>query len=625
MFFVTLGLPPKFKNMTSLLHRTKALLFVLVAFLTGITVNGKNLTFSDNHNPILTNKYTVDDSIVVLVTKLLNDFPNITDEEYQKRLLEISGQIDYRLDPLVKERIIVSTEKYRQHTEHLLGKGDIYFPIFEEYLTKYNIPHHLKYLAVIESHLNPVAKSWASAVGLWQFIPSSGRVFGLQIDNNIDERSDTHKASEAAAQFLSILYDKYKDWSLAMAAYNCGPGRVDYALKLSKATDYWSVRNYLPKETQNYVPYFMAMVYVGEFHKSHDLVPEKMPQDLVLTDTIHMSGGISVIELAKQLNLNPDTLKFLNPSYRANHVLHSPKGRIIVLPARIVAELRGYDEALERVLGLQKNNPIKAVRRVKSTEDLQWLCRAHRCHMQDILLWNELPSNYVPNEGDLIAIRKNNVFNNTSAPEIIVAEKPLEPISLSYLKVTGLDSNKKNASTITVESDHKVGEIVANAKSGEQVKAAKKHRFHIRENQAVPTANATMPSANLYEKPDRKVSIEQLSSYTGNIVSSVNDTGNTIESSYSKIKYDKAEYKFDLEKESGFGAPLITPELKTELQQSVQNDQNPSTQKSNDLRNVENIITERNRNRNIRTTGTENNTQNNQPGSLNPSGTNPPR
>ncbi len=355
------------------------------------------------------------DSLVLLMSNLLNNYPEYTDEDYRNRLKEISGAIDYRLDPLVKERILIRTEKYRSSTEFILGKSDMYFPIFEEHLAKYNIPHHLKYLSVIESHLNPIAKSVASAVGLWQFIPSSGKLFGLKINSYVDERSDTYKASEAAARLLSVLFDKYNDWALAMAAYNCGSGRVDKAIKVAKSNDYWVVRNYLPKETQKYVPFFMAMVYVGEFYQDHDLTPTKIPIDLVLTDTVHIGGGISIFDLAKDLEISVDTLKMLNPAYRRNYIPQDADGQIIVLPARIVSQLRGYQTALDRVLQLQKNNPLKAVRRVKTERDLEWLCKAHRCEIADLLYWNELPSDYQPQEGDLIAIRKHNIAKNPIA------------------------------------------------------------------------------------------------------------------------------------------------------------------------------------------------------------------
>lgn len=448
-----------------------------------------------------------DDSIVMLMNKLLNNYPNYTDDEYRQRLKEISGEINYRLDPLVKERILIRTEQYRSSTEFILGKSAMYFPIFEECLAKYNVPHHLKYLAIVESHLNPVAKSVASAVGLWQFIPSSGKLFGLEINNYVDERSDTYKASDASAHLLSVLFAKYNDWALAMAAYNCGPGRVDNAIKLAKSNDYWVVRNYLPKETQKYVPFFMAMVYVGEFYEAHDLVPSKMPADLVITDTIHIKGGISMFDLAKDLDISVDTLKLLNPAYRRNYIPQDAKGQIIVLPARIVAQMRGYQQALDRVQGIQKNNPLRAVRRINSERQLQWLCRAHRCSIEDILYWNELSGDYVPKGGELIAIRKHNISKN---PIVAYRRSNIETISIPSFKVTGIDTeNKKICTTSVYSKPGKFNDGIACTPNMENpVKAtATRHRIQSASCLGRPADQiASVPKAGEYESTSFKQS-----------------------------------------------------------------------------------------------------------------------
>ena len=387
------------------------------------------------------------DSIDIIIGKFLNDYPEYTDDEYRQRLEELSTEIKYMLEPLVKERILARTETYRSSTEFILGKSAMYFPVFEEYLAKYNAPHHLKYLPIIESNLNPVAKSWAAAVGLWQFIPSTGKIYGLSGDNYVDGRSDTYKASDAAANLLSFLFSRYHDWSLALAAYNCGPGCVDNAVRAAKSNDYWVVRKYLPKETQNYVPYFMAMVYVGEYYESHDLIPTAISSDLALTDTIHLDGGVSMIDLANELELHLDTLKILNPSYKRNYIPKDPNGQILVLPARIVAQVRGYQAALERAKTIQKNNPIRAVRRISSQKDLDWLCRAHRCTIEDILHWNELSADYSPSKGDLIVLRKNRLTEPNKA--IAKSAKQIETISIPSFRVTGIDTINNRICTTT--------------------------------------------------------------------------------------------------------------------------------------------------------------------------------
>ncbi len=514
-----------------------------------------------------------DDSLVILMSNLMNNFPQYTDEEYRQRLQELSGQIDYRLDPLVKERILIRTETYRASTENLLGRSDIYFPIFEEHLAKYNIPHHLKYLSIIESHLNPIAKSVASAVGLWQFIPSSGKMFGLEINNYVDERSDTYKASEAAAKLLNVLFVKYNDWALAMAAYNCGAGRVDNAIKAAKSNDYWVVRNYLPKETQKYVPFFMAMVYVGEFYESHDLIPSKVPQDLVLTDTIHMTGGISMFDLAKDLELSIDTLKFLNPSYRRNYIPQSPNGQIIVLPARIVSQMRGYQTALNRAHSIQKNNPIRAVRRISNEKDLQWLCKAHRCSIEDLLYWNELPADYTAQEGDLIVLRKHTISSN---PIVARKRSTIEIIAIPSFKVMGIDAanNKENTTSVYMKPG-KFNDGIAQTPGMEQtVKASGRYRIQSNDPAVTKEAGSVfVPKAGSYETQN----VQPLNAAAGNAlvpkkeavaVKSVRieDIGYPIESSYTDTKAEKASYNL----EENVSVPVGNSLIPTDMQKKIQ-------------------------------------------------------
>jgi membrane-bound lytic murein transglycosylase D len=559
-------------------------ILILLAFsiLTFSNLNANNFSTIPNIPSDFQNT-PIDDHFVQMMSNLMNSYPSLTDEEYMKRLKDLSGQIDYRLDPLVKERILARTEKYRQLTEHLLGKGAIYFPIFEEYLAKYNVPHHLKYLSVIESHLNPVAKSVASAVGLWQFIPSSGILFGLEINTYVDERSDTHKASEAAANLLSVLYAKYNDWALAMAAYNCGPGRVDNAVKIAKSTDYWVVRNYLPKETQKYVPYFMAMVYAGEFHELHELKPEKMPEELVLTDTIHMSGGISMFDLAKQLEISVDTLKFLNPAYRRNFIPQSKKGQIIVLPARIVAEMKGYKTALERVQTIQRNNPLRAVRRINSQQDLLWLSKAFRCQVEDILAWNQLPDNYVPSKGDLIAIRKNNIFSGTSNYNLvtIAPQQNIQTVNINSLKVTGIDASNQKVNTIQQKNaklNDGTAEVIAVA---EPVKAATRHRIHLNTSSSKENEleSSYVPKANSYESETGSF-LNAIASNGEGIEKKITDLQNgikledlenIIEPSYIDVKFEKASYCFEEDDNLVNQSKLFIPTVNADDNTTVEN------------------------------------------------------
>lgn len=394
------------------------------------------------------------------------NYPTFTDEHYRARFLEMSGEIQYRLTTDIKNHIIHRTERYRSATERTLGLTEMYFPIFEEYLAAKNIPHHLKYLPIVESNLNAVAKSHAAAVGLWQFIPGTGKLYGLKIVSYLDERSDTHKASNAAATMLSNLYKRYGDWSLALAAYNCGPGRVDKYVK-GNDKNFWDIRKYLPRETQMYVPYFMAVAYSYEFYYLHELKPKRLPSDLVLTDSIHLEPGYQTLsQLSKKYKIDKDTLKRLNPGYIKNYVPSSSKHSILVLPARIVAKARNYEPAFKRIMSMKTKNPIKCIRRINTEADLGRMMKAHRFSRQDLLFWNGLPSNYRVKKGDLIAIRKYRVPKDAWQKKKAV-RKNIKGIAIASLKVVGLDDEKKKALTapvyVNIKKQKLSSKIVASA------------------------------------------------------------------------------------------------------------------------------------------------------------------
>jgi membrane-bound lytic murein transglycosylase D len=375
------------------------------------------------------------------------DYPTFTDEHYKARFLELSGLIQYKLTATIKNHIIHRTERYRSATERTLGLTEMYFPVFEEYLALKNVPHHLKYLPIVESNLNPVAASHAAAVGLWQFIPGTGKLYGLKIASYLDERSDTHKASKAAATMLSQLYKRYGDWPLALAAYNCGPGRID---KLVRGTNknYWDIQKYLPKETQRYVPYFMAVAYSYEFHYLHELTPKRLPSDLILTDSIHLTPGYKTLaDLSKKYKISKDTLKQLNPAYLKNYVPASCKNPILILPARIVAKARNYEEDYNKIMSMKTENPIKCLRRVDTEAELAFLMKAHRFSRNDLLFWNGLPSNYRVQTGDLIAVRKYHVPKDAFKKQ---ERKTIKRISIASLQVVGLDDRQEKALTAPV-------------------------------------------------------------------------------------------------------------------------------------------------------------------------------
>lgn len=223
------------------------------------------------------------------------------------------------------ENLIKSLLKNRKKSyERLMALSEFYFPLFEEKLAKYNIPLELKYLAIVESALNPRAISRVGASGLWQFMLPTGRAYNLKVDSYVDDRFDPIKSSEAAAQYLSSLYNMYQDWDLALAAYNAGPGNVNKALRRADGyKNYWNIRKFLPRETQGYVPAFIATMYIFEYHKEHHLTPHKAPLKRIETDTIHLKRQMSFKQISDLVDISVEEIRFLNPAYKLDVIPYS--------------------------------------------------------------------------------------------------------------------------------------------------------------------------------------------------------------------------------------------------------------------------------------------------------------
>lgn len=259
------------------------------------------------------NTFRLDSSEV----RLNDDFPkNIPDSVYIKRLIESELEVNLTYNKTVKNYIKMYTERKRELVEVMLGLSAYYFPIFEETLDRYNMPLELKYLPVIESALNPVARSRVGANGLWQFMYGTGKELKLEITTFVDERRDPVKASDAAARYLQKLYDRYDDWHLAIAAYNCGPGNVNRAIRRSGGKrNYWDIYYRLPRETRGYVPAFIAAMYTMEYFKEHKLEP-RYPEIPLMVDTVMIHNYLHFDQIAQTLNIEKEEIRALNPMYR---------------------------------------------------------------------------------------------------------------------------------------------------------------------------------------------------------------------------------------------------------------------------------------------------------------------
>ena len=244
--------------------------------------------------------------------------PAFEPAEYMKRLRRLPNVIDMPYNDVVRKYIDQYSGRLRRTVSLMLGASNFYNPIFEEALESYQIPLELKYLPIIESALNPTATSRVGAVGLWQFMIGTGKQYGLEVTSLIDERRDPIKASFAAAHYLKDLYDIFGDWTLVIASYNCGPANISKAIKRAGgAKDYWKIYSFLPRETQGYVPAFIAANYIMNYYCDHNICPVNttLPQ---ATDTIMVSRNVKMEQIIAACGVAEDELKALNPQYRTS-------------------------------------------------------------------------------------------------------------------------------------------------------------------------------------------------------------------------------------------------------------------------------------------------------------------
>ncbi len=267
-------------------------------------------------------------------------------EVYMDRLKRLPNVMEMPYNDIVQKFIDRYTGRLRRSVSYMLGASNFYMPIFEDALEAYGVPLELKYLPVIESALNPKATSRVGAAGLWQFMPSTGKQYGLEINSLVDERRDPVKSSYAAARYLRDLYRIYGDWSLVIAAYNCGPENVRKAIQRANGeTDYWTIYPFLPRETKGYVPAFIAANYVMTYYCEHNICPMRTTLP-AKTDTVQVSRDVHLKQIADVCGVNIEELRALNPQYRKDIVNGNSKPSAIRLPISVVNSFISNEDSI---------------------------------------------------------------------------------------------------------------------------------------------------------------------------------------------------------------------------------------------------------------------------------------
>jgi membrane-bound lytic murein transglycosylase D len=322
---------------------------------------------------------------------------------YERRIKELDSNTPIRLEynQQVKAYIQVYTVKRREHLSRIIGRAEYYFPLFEEHLSRYNLPLELKYLAIVESALDPLARSSSGAMGLWQFLYQASRMFDLKVDSYMDERCDPLKSTIAACQYLEYLYRNLNDWQLALAAYNGGLGEIQKAIERSGGiTNYWELQPYLPKAVKGYVPAFIAVNYVMNHYKNHDVeaTPHFIRYEEV--DTVYINKGLTFQQVSQAAGVELELVKRLNPAFTKDYFPANNLPIRIFLPAKNIPTFIQEEPDLAPSNGPlishiptgDKQNRQAIIHIVQKGEFFHRIAMLYKCRIKDILHWNNLTS-----------------------------------------------------------------------------------------------------------------------------------------------------------------------------------------------------------------------------------------
>jgi membrane-bound lytic murein transglycosylase D len=343
------------------------------------------------------------------------DVPIYADSVYAYRLSLLESEVPLDYNEYVRPYIDLYSIRRRKLTSKVLAWSKYYFPSFEEALDRENMPMELKYLAVIESALNPNATSPVGAAGMWQFMAPTGRMYGLKTSSTYDERRDVQKSTDAAIKYLRNSYRIYGDWLLVIASYNCGPGNVNKAIrKAGGVKNFWAVQQYLPRETRGYVPAFIAATYVMEYAAEHNLYPNEDVEVFKHTDTILVDNSYSLNQLALQLGMTSEEIKLYNPALRKGVIPFSNDKVAITLPydkamlfananKDIAFRSRMNNEAMalnkqieaEKQVASTRQTASKVTYKVRKGDHLATIANKYDVSVNELKKWNHLKGNQI--------------------------------------------------------------------------------------------------------------------------------------------------------------------------------------------------------------------------------------
>lgn len=385
------------------------------------------------------------------------------DATINARFGEMNCLVKPKLTPAVRSYMKTYLQLRRAHSEVILGKTVMYFPMFEKKFREHDMPEDLKYLSIVESALRPKATSRVGAGGLWQFMPETGYSYGLEINEYRDDRSDPEMSTEAAIAYLKNAHNRFGNWELALAAYNSGAGRVNRAVRRARSKNFWKIQRYLPRETRAYVPAFIAATYLCKYYADHGLTPQYPSLDMQMTQTVKIYDHISFYKIGQLTGLSQYVIEDLNPAYNMGFVPANGKGYTLTLPKRVMQTVLDYLSHIKRPDGNQrdlslavtsvtiKSRPIKTDTRdeyfesmytVQEGETMERIAEMYGITKNNIMAWNNLTSPYAYVGQELKIFHPHKIERWSPRTETEEAP-PIESLALTPFAVAGLDENMR--------------------------------------------------------------------------------------------------------------------------------------------------------------------------------------